>query len=210
MSEDDMSALRDLAGLVEHEFEVAALSESQMALASSNDELEMKARVDLLTRVWNRGAILDIAANELEQGRAVGKPTGVIMLDIDHFKMVNDAHGHPGGDEVLRVVGARLRASLRPNDAVGRYGGEEFMIVLPETGDEGCLAVGERIRREIAREPISLGGVAIHVTCSAGFASLGDMPGTLETVVRAADEALYCAKRAGRNRVVSASLDRAE
>jgi diguanylate cyclase (GGDEF)-like protein len=207
MSEDELEALRDLAGLAEHELQVAALSEAQINLTIAHDELEMKSRVDLLTRVWNREAIVEIAARELEQGRSVGKPTGLVMLDIDHFKSINDAYGHLGGDEVLRNIGSRLRAAVRPNDAIGRYGGEEFIVVLPHTGQDGALVAAERIRAQIARAPILVDGVQIFVTCSGGCTSSLDGRHTVDALVRAADAGLYRAKDRGRNQVVARWLE---
>ena len=204
MIEDELDALRDLASLAEQELEVSALSESQAKLAASNVELEMKARVDVLTRIWNRGAIHEIAERELEDGRALATSTAIAILDLDHFKQVNDTHGHAAGDEVLRVVSQRLRATIRPIDAVGRYGGEEFLVVLPRIARESVVQVCERIRYEIAKELVVSGGVTIPITCSVGAVLVEDDGESVEALVRAADGALYEAKRAGRDRVLTA------
>ncbi|GGH04491.1 GGDEF domain-containing protein [Silvibacterium dinghuense] len=198
---DQLSALFDLAELAERELEIAALSESQLALAASNEELEMKARIDVLTHVWNRGAILELMAAERARAEAAAA-TSVLMIDIDHFKKINDTFGHPAGDEVLRVVASRLRASIRVRDAVGRYGGEEFMVVLPEADIEVAVQVAERICQAIAVAPVPFEQHFIPVTCSVGCAassatSLDDV----DTLLGHADRALYQAKTSGRNRV---------
>ncbi len=204
ITDDELDALRDLASLAEQELEVSALSESQVTLAASNRELEMKAQIDVLTRIWNRGAIQEIAARELEHGRTIATSTAIAILDLDHFKQINDAHGHAAGDEVLRVVSQRLRAAIRPTDAVGRYGGEEFLVVLPQIGREPLLHVCERIRCAIAKEPVVSGGATIPITCSVGAVLSEEGSESVETLVRAADGALYEAKRAGRDRAILA------
>jgi len=198
---DQLASLSDLAELAERELQVAALSEAQFALAASNEELQMKVRVDVLTHVWNRGAILELAATERRQGSNTAA-MAVLMIDVDHFKQINDTFGHPAGDEVLRVVASRLRAGVRMQDAVGRYGGEEFMVVLSEANLDAATQIGERICREISTATVPFGGHQIPVTCSVGCAassatSLED----INTLIVRADRALYAAKSSGRNRV---------
>lgn len=196
---DHLAALRDLAGMAEHELEVAAMSEAQIALAASNEELEMKARVDVLTHVWNRGAILEVAEMERRRERACGQ-MALLMIDVDHFKQINDAHGHQAGDQVLRVVAERLRRAVRPMDAVGRYGGEEFLTVLTGVSATGAMQASERIRGSIAGTPVKYGQSAIDVSCSVGCTVSAD-PDDVDEMVRRADRALYRAKEEGRNRV---------
>jgi diguanylate cyclase (GGDEF)-like protein len=197
---EHLDALSDLAALAERELQVAALSEVQIALALSHEELEMKARIDFLTHVWNRGAIEEIV--EAERSRAAGSTMAILMIDIDHFKMTNDTLGHPAGDEVLRVVASRLRAGVRPLDAVGRYGGDEFLVVMPETGIAGAIHAGERICHAISRMPVHFELHTIPVTCSIGCAASGDRSSdNVNTLVQRADRALYRAKSSGRNRV---------
>lgn len=198
---DEVDALRDLATLAEHELQVAALSEAQLQLAMENEQLEERALVDTLTRVWNRGAILEIAARELQHAVSTPQATAILLLDIDHFKRINDTWGHLAGDAVLRELGVRLRATVRPTDAVGRYGGEEFMVVLPQTDRENASKAAERIRASIADKPILFDGVSITVTCSIGVTVSDQGKDFVELLVRAADEALYKAKSGGRNRV---------
>jgi len=198
---EHLGALSDLAALAERELQIAALSEAQVALALSNEELEMKARIDVLTHVWNRGAILELVAAE-RQRAAAGDSTAILLIDIDHFKSINDTAGHPAGDEVLRMVASKLRAGVRPMDAVGRYGGDEFLALLPESGVEGAAHAGERICRAIAGTPIQYGQEKIPVTCSIGCAAAEDVAsGDVNALIHRADRALYRAKLSGRNRV---------
>ena len=200
MSEDEFVTLRDLADLAEHELNVAKLTENQLELAVENEQLEKQALVDDLTRIWNRRAIHEIARRELEFARASGHPCAVLSLDVDHFKEINDQYGLPGGDEVLRVLSARLRAAIRPTDAVGRVGGEEFLIVLPACDQEGAVTAGERVRKALSAKPIRVPGAALVVTVSVGVASSEDAV-SVEALLASADNALYRAKRGGRDRV---------
>lgn len=181
--EAELSSLQDIAALAETEIRITSLSESQMNLLRENEELAEQAQVDSLTKVWNRGAIEEILRNESN--------ASVIMMDLDHFKKINDTYGHPGGDEVLRVITSRLRGLVKPWDAIGRYGGEEFLIVVSECDIDDVGGVAERFRVAISEAPISFNGKLIHVTASFGAGeTIGD-----------ADAALYRAKAQGRNRV---------
>ncbi len=199
IDDESLALLRDLAAMAEQELLVSKMSATQIALAHSNEELEMKANVDVLTRVWNRGAILEIAENERLRSTA-GMMIAILLIDLDHFKKINDDYGHLAGDEVLRMSGERLRASIRPTDAVGRYGGEEFMIVMTNVQREDVARVAERIRTTMAKTPIRFGSHSIEWTCSAGYA-IGNANDSINTLVQRADEALYRAKAGGRNRI---------
>jgi two-component system cell cycle response regulator len=133
----------------------------------------------------------------------------MIILDADHFKLVNDVHGHPAGDAVLREIAKRLRVACRPGDVVARYGGEEFVVLLPRTGPDGAAEVGERIRATVAAEPITVDEeTSLSVTVSVGVASLPRDARNVEDLLKVADAALYAAKRGGRNRVVAGHHDR--
>lgn len=200
LSQPEIEQLRDIASLAETEFHMAALSATQLRLVRENEELATKAQVDDLTRVWNRGAILTILASELAEADAT-HPVGVIMIDLDHFKSINDTFGHPGGDEVLRRMSERLRGLVKPWDAVGRFGGEEFIVVLSRCGESDVVGVAERFRRALACEPILYEEHLIFATASFGVAwSDGAEPS--EALVKLADARLYEAKRLGRDRVV--------
>jgi two-component system cell cycle response regulator len=126
-------------------------------------------------------------------------------VDLDHFKRVNDTYGHLAGDEVLKEVAARLTASVRPGDLVGRFGGEEFTVFLPGAGREAALAVARRCHEAIRARPVSSGGAELAVTASVGAASAGAALQVLAAVMEAADGALYEAKESGRDRVVQAA-----
>jgi two-component system cell cycle response regulator len=140
----------------------------------------------------------------VEQAAARGKPLAVLILDIDFFKSINDAHGHDAGDDVLREFSLRIRKSLRNIDLACRYGGEEFVIVMPETDMAVATMVAERIRRRIATEPFAIqqGARKLEVTISIGIAALGGPGDNAAAILKRADQALYRAKRDGRNRVV--------
>jgi two-component system cell cycle response regulator len=141
----------------------------------------------------------------MDQAAARGKPLALLVLDIDHFKAVNDGHGHDAGDDVLREFALRMRKSIRGLDLACRYGGEEFVIVMPETDMEVAAAVAERLRRRIASEPFSIqqGAGSIEVTISIGIATLDSNSDNGASILKRADQALYRAKRDGRNRVVA-------
>jgi diguanylate cyclase (GGDEF)-like protein len=180
----------------------------QEDLIAAQEELRFQATHDALTGVSNRGSILDGLDNELARARRTGRTVTVFLLDLDHFKRVNDTYGHQAGDAVLREVGQRLVSSVRTYDSVGRYGGEEFLVVAPEVGPEGLMDYGERLRIRIAETPVDTGDHKLPITASFGAASLTpqDVTITRELLIHAADIALYNAKRNGRNRVCAGEI----
>jgi len=183
----------------------------QSALINSRLALQFQAAHDPLTGLWNRGAIMDVLARETERHRRSGQPLGVVMADLDYFKDINDSRGHLAGDIVLKEAGRRLVAAVRSYDAVGRYGGEEFLAILPGCGTEDLLLSGERLRHCIAGQSFNVGDAHICVTLSVGLISarLNEHPSLdYDQLVRLADAALYRAKDAGRNRVEDGSLAR--
>ena len=175
----------------------------QRQLMEAREALRVQATHDALTGLFNRGRVLEILAREIARSERELWPLAVLMVDLDRFKQINDTRGHMAGDAVLRQAARRMQAVTRQYDAPGRYGGEEFLIVLPGCGArEGC-AQAERIREAFAREPFAAGGKSLAVTCSIGVSSrnaCGD--GDAECLIHEADEALYQAKNRGRNRVV--------
>lgn len=182
-----------------HGVQVAGLSESLAALRADRERIAGELERDPLTQVLNRRAILARLRGRLERDRE--RPLSVVMADMDHFKAVNDRYGHPVGDAVLRESARRMRAALRAPDLVGRYGGEEFLILLDGATLETALEVAERIRRHLEATPIHVDGHRIPMTLSQGVAQW--RPGErLEDLVRRADQALYEAKAQGRNRTV--------
>jgi diguanylate cyclase (GGDEF)-like protein len=176
----------------------AELEQSNYDLEKSKAELQVLARRDPLTDVANRRYFMETYEARFEGARRNGRALACLMADIDHFKRVNDSYGHQMGDRVILSVAGALKAAVRGADAVCRYGGEEFCIVLTETSIEGAEAVAERIRARIE----SPGFAEVPVTVSLGVASIADGAKTLLALINQADEALYAAKQAGRNRVV--------
>jgi diguanylate cyclase (GGDEF)-like protein len=184
----------------------------QAALIRAQGALKFEAAHDRLTAIWNRGAILDLLIGETERSRRNNDSLGVIMADVDFFKQVNDTHGHLVGDAVLQEVGRRLASALRSYDSVGRYGGEEFLIVVPGCDALNLVVTAERLRRRIADQPIDTSVGPVSVTVSLGLVAAQANEARLidpEALLRDADAALYAAKARGRNRVETAPASRA-
>jgi diguanylate cyclase (GGDEF)-like protein len=156
---------------------------------------------DALTGVYNRRRLEEKLTAELGRAVRYKRPLSLLIFDIDHFKRVNDERGHLAGDEVIRHVAKVASACLRDSDLVGRYGGEEFVVLLPEIPSAGAVIVGERIRESVAAAPAKFEGKEIAVTVSVGVAEAGSGPRTPESLLGEADEALYLSKKNGRNRV---------
>jgi diguanylate cyclase (GGDEF)-like protein len=185
-----------------HGTRVESLESSVETLRARGEALARDLSTDALTGVASRRSVLEILEHALENARDDGRCTGIILLDLDHFKRINDRHGHGAGDEVLRVTAARIRASLRPLDTIGRYGGEEFLIVLPDADLATCRLVAERGRRVLNADAVNVDGVAVPVSASQGIA-VSDGTMAASRLVECADAALYAAKRAGRDRVAT-------
>jgi diguanylate cyclase (GGDEF)-like protein len=166
--------------------------------------VEELSLTDPLTGLANRRHFDQKLANELARARRYQRPLALIVIDLDHFKMVNDQHGHPAGDEVLRQVAAALRRASRETDLPARFGGEEFALILPETELSFALLAGERLRMRIANESVRCSGAILAVTISAGVAGADgtSLPADAATLYHQADAALYRAKATGRNTVV--------
>ncbi|GAB3551134.1 diguanylate cyclase [Noviherbaspirillum agri] len=204
----DRQMLADLAALVERELDLRLVNAQQLELQKKNKNLRRKSLIDPLIGTWNRGAIMRILTIEAARCDKAGVPLSLIVADIDYFKRINDSYGHPVGDTVLVKVASRLRSCIRPQEALGRYGGEEFLIVLPGSSHDTAMAVAERMRLAIAAQPETVGTTALNLTISAGVASTDMFPtATTEELISRADMALYAAKDAGRNRVVKATPD---
>jgi diguanylate cyclase (GGDEF)-like protein len=177
-----------------------------LANAVSHESIQRIAAIDVLTGVVNRRSGLERLHEVFRNGRAGGAPVGLVMVDIDHFKVINDTHGHLAGDAVLVAVAGTIRGVLRRGDVLVRYGGEEFLVLLPGAGREDTARVAERIRTTIAERPIAIGTSEVHPTVSVGFVSTSAVrvAGEME-LIALADEALYRAKDAGRNRIAEAA-----
>jgi diguanylate cyclase (GGDEF)-like protein len=177
----------------------AELADAKARLEAANNRLEKLATTDDLTGLWNRRHFLAMLDRECQRVARTGTNLAVVMVDVDHFKDVNDTCGHPFGDRVLQEVATVMQNEARSVDMVARYGGEEFMIFMPETGADEAVTAAERLRRHVAEQPVSDGGRSREVTISVGVADLGDAVDPTN-LLRHADEALYAAKEGGRNR----------
>jgi diguanylate cyclase (GGDEF)-like protein len=174
----------------------------QESLFDACRALNLQATHDQLTELWNRRAINEFLIQELSRSSREPTPIGVVLADIDHFKLINDTYGHFVGDDVLRQVAARLKSELRDYDRVGRYGGEEFLIVLPGCSTEDAMRQAERLRSAIQKSPFLIGDAKLTVTISAGVAvHEGGRSADVSSVLQCSDLALYRAKHRGRNRV---------
>jgi len=169
-------------------------------LIEAREKMRFQATHDALTSIWNRGVIMDLLGRELARSRREAKCTAILLADLDHFKRINDTHGHHAGDEVLKEAAKRLVSSVRSYDFVGRYGGEEFLVVLNNCDPAYGLTRAEDIRKIIAQRPVQTSGGLVPVTMSLGLL-LSQQWGhrTAEELLQEADAALYAAKGAGRN-----------
>jgi diguanylate cyclase (GGDEF)-like protein len=198
-----------IAGESEARYE--ELEQRMLLLQRENLDLTVKNRMlsevssrDSLTGLYNRWFVLEKLDSELNRALRHGSPMSVLMLDLDHFKQINDRFGHAAGDEVLKGIGKLLRDSCRVYDVPGRYGGEEFCVVLPETRTTNTTVVAERIRQRLAASTVAWGETAVAVTVSIGIAGMDSTDGGLLSpaeLIDRADRALYAAKNRGRNRV---------
>ena len=191
----------------------AAIASTFAFLLLHKDRAEAEAvrlaTIDPLTGAYNRRTFHEIAERELSRARRAGQPLSIIMVDIDHFRAVNDKHGHRLGDEVLKRFAEIVRTALRQEDMLVRYGGEEFLVLLPDVPGPGAVIVAGRIRRAVADEPLVIGGLSLPLTASLGVAArLDEGPESIEGLLARADSALSLAKQRGRDRVVALSLGR--
>ncbi len=203
-SRRDLESLADFAAIVEDEMMFKRADIDRRELIGQVEKLRFRAFTDPLTQVWNRGAIFDILNRETERAARSGSDLSVCMLDLDHFKRINDTYGHQKGDDVLVETCVRIRSSIRPYDGTGRYGGEEFLIVFPETSGEQAFAQAERIRRAICSRPFDIGEdhkETISVSIGVAVARPKE---SIKSLIERADIALYRAKNQGRNQVVLA------
>jgi len=184
-----------------------ALVLEKLELQYENNRMKHHAEHDGLTGLWNHRMIVERLGDEMNRSLRDGTPLSVILADVDHFKKVNDTFGHLAGDQVLKEIGRVLARTLRPYDCVGRYGGEEFLMILPNCGMESALIRGEQLRAAVQSAQVMDGEKMLQVTASFGVASAFPAHYEAETVMRAVDAALYRAKSCGRNCVIQAEMD---
>ncbi len=182
----------------------ARIVQLQQQLITAREQLREKAMHDPLTGLLTRGAFFEICDGEIARALRKAQPLSLMMADLDHFKSINDKYGHLAGDDVLREAARRLRATFRRGDAVGRYGGEEFVALGPGCVMEDALRLAERFRQSISREPFETCAGKIDVTTSVGVAVIPNVDASWP-LLKAADDALYRAKAAGRNTVAYAA-----
>jgi diguanylate cyclase (GGDEF)-like protein/PAS domain S-box-containing protein len=181
--------------------DISERTRAERAVQVLQEELREQSTHDALTGLYNRHFLEEFFERELLLAERAGHPVSVIMGDLDHFKAVNDRHGHLAGDEVLRVFGNLMKHNARASDIICRYGGEEFLLVLPGMTEEGAVERAEQLRRAMAATPVSHGASQITVTASFGVATFPFHGRTTDELIAAADSALYSAKADGRNRV---------
>lgn len=173
----------------------------QERLLKAQEALREQATHDHLTGLWNRGEILEELDRETARARREKRPLAVVMADIDHFKQINDTHGHQAGDAVLRQTAERMRSVMRNYDSIGRYGGEEFLFVLPGCDLAEARQVAERARALVNGAPHHVGDLDLQISISLGVAWASDGSTEPTAIIKTADDALYRAKAKGRNRV---------
>ncbi len=182
--------------------------EIETELLRVKEELKIRATRDALTSLWNRSATMELLAREISRSSRESAPMGLVLADLDYFKRVNDSHGHLVGDSVLRETAIRMLSTVRPYDAVGRYGGEEFLIILPGCDLETATQKAEGLRHAVADAPMHVGASTVDLTASFGVTAIHGEPAMPpELVIDRADDALYKAKHAGRNCVVPLPME---
>lgn len=185
-----------------HDAELVARARVHLQVRLMTQRLRQMARTDALTGLANRGYFTECLERELHRASRNGTAVGLIMVDVDHFKELNDTHGHQAGDALLIKIAESLVLGLRSSDLVGRYGGEEFVMLLPDTGSAGVTIAAERARKQIRQLEVPFSEVTLTATASFGAVSNTLAGCTVQDIIRAADQALYEAKQQGRNRVV--------
>ncbi len=199
-SEHDVQSLRDLAALVEGELRAAS------SIASLVEVVSVEARralIDGLTRMWNREGVIKFADRCMKKFQASSSGLALVMVDLDHFKQINDTHGHAAGDEVLRICARRMLGAIRESDVLGRLGGDEFVLLLPDCeSEQAALKTAQRVREHLTASPVETHAVSIPITASLGVRYIPPgTPDSFEEIMERADKALYEAKHLGRDKV---------
>lgn len=180
----------------------------QEELISAREDLREQATHDPLTGLWNHGSIRDILEQELARSKRQDQSLSTVMIDLDYFKKINDTYGHLAGDKVLRETAQRIETAMRPYDQVGRYGGEEFLVVLPGCDEANALHLAERLCTCINEKGVQIGGEQVTITISLGAVACSSTANIkMDSMIQTADNALYEAKNSGRNRAVLGFLE---
>lgn len=189
----------------ESEKSLMNLFAQQAAIAVRNaqlyEERKQQARMDLITEIYNRRGLFELGTREIDRAQRFKRPLSAIMVDIDHFKHVNDTYGHPVGDIILKELADRLKGNLRSIDILSRYGGEEFVILLPETAVDSATEVAERLREVVEEKHFTPDGLSLPITISLGIADTYGENTDIKLLIKRADDAMYISKRSGRNQV---------
>jgi len=205
-SEEQLCTLHDLGEIARHELLTNQLSDAQSELISKLGAARREAMFDPLTRVWNRRGAAALLRSSLRKAQERDTDISLCLLDVDNFKSVNDNYGHQAGDQVLRKLAAMLVSSVRNDDIVCRYGGDEFLLILPDTGAADASRIAERARRTVAESPVQIREGVLSASVSIGLAARHrGSEVTSDDLVKQIDEALLACKRDGRNRVRLAS-----
>lgn len=203
----EIEDLRDLTVMLELELRNNALATAQIQMVSELADARREAMIDPLTRVWNRAGIEQMLGQRFERAHRQLVGFHVAVMDLDHFKQINDRHGHEAGDCALREVVRRTLSTLRPIDAIGRTGGEEFLLLVDDADSAGAYRIAQQIRDGVRSAPVDFPGGSVPLTVSIGLARYQPGNGaTLESIIRRADKALYAAKEAGRDCVFDEGL----
>ena len=198
----DLELLRGLASWVENELKVSGLSEAQNDLIAQLDEVRRESLIDPLTKTWNRRGMEELLPREIERAQRDQSPIALMLLDVDYFKEINDRHGHLAGDSALKEVAHRIRSSVRPQDTVIRYGGDEFLVFMGNCDAVTAKVIANRMLSRVSAEPIQYNDTQLNTSLSIGVATLhAAMPGTdFHQIIQAADSALYVVKKSGRGK----------
>jgi diguanylate cyclase (GGDEF)-like protein len=198
----ELDTLRSLASWVENEFKVSGLSEAQVELISQLDEARRQTLIDPLTQMWNRRGMEELLPREMERAQRDQSPSALMMLDVDSFKEINSLHGHLAGDSALKEVAHRIRSSVRPQDTVIRYGGDEFLVFMGNCDTATAHSIAKRLLSRVSTEPVQHNNTQFNTSLSIGVATLHTTAlGTdIQQIIQIADSALYTAKEAGRGK----------